>query len=78
MEYKSVSTDINNNNDMSNMSFSMIIDNNQTISGTPPDKDIIGMNLSKIYPKETKKWINSGIIISCQICSIKFGYLYTN
>lgn len=40
---------------------------------TPPEKDYISTNLNNIYPKETKKWVDSNLVLSCQNCSTKFG-----
>lgn len=56
------------------LSFSVYIDNKQQLSSSPPEGDVLGMHLNKIYPKETKKWIDSGMIQNCQSCSSKFGY----
>lgn len=61
--------------DSDQLSFSVYIDKKQQLSSSPPDKDVIGMHLNKIYPKETKKWIDSKMIQNCQICSAKFGYI---
>lgn len=61
--------------DSDQLSFSVYIDKKQQLSSSPPDKDVIGMHLNKIYPKETKKWIDSNMIQNCQICSAKFGYI---
>jgi hypothetical protein len=58
------------------LSFSVFIDTkHHQLSSSPPDRDILSTNLNKIYPKETKKWIDSGMILNCQICSSKFGYV---
>lgn len=68
-----------------NMSFSMYIDNVkrpgaddlndiQAIVGTPPERDFASLNLSKIYPKETRKWIDSSLVVSCQRCTTQFGF----
>lgn len=56
------------------LSFSVYIDKKQ-LSSSPPDKDILGVHLNKIYPKETKKWIDSKMIQNCQMCTSKFGYI---
>jgi hypothetical protein len=45
------------------------------IGNTPPEQDFIQTNLNKIYPKETKKWVNSDLILQCQDCHINFSIL---
>ena len=62
------------------LSFSVFIDNKRIIDDkqlgcTPPERDFVMMNLSNIYPKETKKWIDGTLVINCQKCSVKFGLL---
>ena len=62
-----------------NMSFSMIIDNKtlkQKLGCTPPEKDFISTKINTIYPKGTSKWLDSSIILNCQLCSIGFGLFY--
>jgi len=66
-----------------NLSFSVFVEKPQiqrlrteTIIGTtPPEHDFIQTNLNKIYPKETKKWVNSDLILQCQNCHDNFGLL---
>ena len=38
------------------------------------DQDFVSVDLNKIYPKGTKKWIDSGSTLNCQICAIHFGF----
>jgi len=63
-----------------NMSFSVYVDSkndtakHEQIKSTPPDKDFISIQLNKIYPKETSKWVDDSIVINCQMCSTKFGF----
>lgn len=52
------------------LSFSMYIEKNLSSS---PQSDYLMTNINKIYPKETKKWIDSNAVIKCKICSISFG-----
>lgn len=66
--------------DLQNMSFSVYVDSKKDtlkykqIKSTPPDKDFISVQLNKIYPKETTKWVDDSMIINCQMCSTKFGF----
>jgi len=66
------------------LSYSVLVDNHskpklrtESIVGTtPPERDFIQTNLNKIYPKETKKWVNSSLILQCQSCHREFNILY--
>lgn len=61
--------------EMEDLSFSVYIDKKNQLSSSPSDKDFLGIHLNKIYPKETKKWVDSNMIQNCQLCSSKFGYI---
>jgi hypothetical protein len=73
-------SDPHNISEPQNMSFSVYVDSKKDtakydiIGYTPPDKDFISFHLNKIYPKETSKWIDDTLVISCQLCSTKFGF----
>lgn len=56
-----------------NMSYSVYIDTKRIMPNTPPDKDFISNKLNSIYPKEMKKWVESDLVINCQICNTSFG-----
>lgn len=66
----SISDKPDENNNL--LSYSVIIDNKSS-GGTPPEKDYVANQLNKIYPKGTGKWIESSLVISCQLCSTQFG-----
>ncbi len=59
--------------------FSVYIDSKKDTYGatgcTPPEKDYVMMKMNDIYPKETKKWVESSLVFNCQRCSIGFGML---
>lgn len=51
----------------------IIIDSKKIIGSTPPKIDYVTTSLNNIYPKETKKWVDSSLVHSCQQCSSGFG-----
>lgn len=51
-------------------SFSVYVENNLSSS---PSNDTLIANINKIYPKESKKWINSNSINNCHNCLSNFG-----
>ena len=55
------------------LSCSMIVDYKKDYSTTPPEKDFISTKLNTIYPKSNGKWIDSSLILQCQLCSVSFG-----
>jgi hypothetical protein len=55
-----------------NMSFSMFIDNKTKLGCTPPERDFLSEKINTIYPKSTNKWINSNLVLNCQLCSNLF------
>ena len=61
------------------LSYSVFVDGSHKykMNCTPPEKDFIQINLNKIYPKETKNWVNSDLILHCQSqqCSLYFNIL---
>lgn len=46
---------------------------NHFISCTPPEKDFLLNKLNTIYPKSDGKWVNSSLVLSCQLCMVSFG-----
>jgi hypothetical protein len=62
---------------MKNLSFSVLMDKEKENSEKDNKKQITNIsskifNLDKIYPKITGKWIDSNLIVKCQLCSIAF------
>ena len=59
---------------MINCTFSNPINIKQNLlSCTPPEKDFLLTKLNSIYPKSDGKWVNSSLVLSCQICMSGFG-----
>jgi hypothetical protein len=50
------------------INYSIYVDN--TLNSNSPDN-----NISKIYPKQNEKWVDSNLIHNCQNCDINFGFL---
>jgi hypothetical protein len=44
------------------------------IASTPPKDDFLQQHISNIYPKKTKKWIDSSLVHKCQKCEHTFGF----
>lgn len=59
---------------LDDLSCSIIIDHKKDFGTTPPEKDYIQTKLNTIYPKSNGKWIDSKIILKCQLCSVSFGF----
>lgn len=59
-----------NNIDTINGNFSVYIDNQFKTS--PPNEDILDKYIQRIYPKYTKEWIDSNIVINCNKCDLQF------
>jgi hypothetical protein len=68
---------MNKNGSSGDLSFSVFVDNNsrdKVLSCSPQD-DLLINNLNKIYPKNSKKWIKSDLIVNCQGCMVTFTLL---
>lgn len=59
---------------LDDLSCSIIIDHKKNFGTTPPEKDYIQTKLNTIYPKSNGKWIDSKIILKCQLCAVDFGF----
>ena len=70
-----IKKNVNNNIDLfDDLSCSIIIDYKKDFGTTPPEKDFIQTKLNTIYPISNDKWIDSNIILKCQLCSSLFGF----
>ena len=55
-------------NDFNDLNYSVYVDNPEI--GSSPDNMI-----TKVYPKQNDKWVDSNLIHQCQNCESKFGFL---